>query len=272
MSESEHRWSKQVKPQPQPIEPLFEALSAEGYRMVEWRSPTRRGTTVPETDLLEDAERARGIKAVSEGLGITLTYHAPQGDLWQFGVLPFDTAVLQLRECILRSTSIGAQVMTLHLGVVLGEGRADAILKGARVIREALPFADDSGVTLCVENVFDESSVATVEDCEALFDAVDSDRVGFTLDTGHGHLCGCLHELAEAFGDRLLFTHLHDNPGVNGGTGDRHLVPGRGTIDWPRLIGRLDGAGYAGPLSFELREDATLPELASIWAAFSTSV
>jgi sugar phosphate isomerase/epimerase len=270
MSDLGHRWSKQVKPQPQPIGPLFEALSAEGYRMVEWRSPTRQGTTVPETDLLEDAQRAREIKTVSEDLGIALAYHAPQGNLWQFGVLPFDTAVRRLRECILRSTSIGARVMTLHLGVVVGEGRADAILNGARVIREALPCADDAGVALCAENVFDDCSVATVADCRMLFDAVDSDRLGFTLDTGHGHLCGCLHELAEDFGDRLLFTHLHDNLGVNGGAGDRHLVPGRGTIDWPRLIGCLDRAGYAGPLSFELREDATLPELASIWAAFST--
>jgi hypothetical protein len=31
-------WSKQIKPQPQPLGPLFEAVAAEGYQMVEWRA------------------------------------------------------------------------------------------------------------------------------------------------------------------------------------------------------------------------------------------
>ena len=262
------QWSKQVKPLPQPIGPLFEEVAAEGYRMVEWRSPTRNGTTVPETDLLEDPKAAAEIKAVSESLGVALAYHAPQGDPWAFGVMPPDRAAWAFRVSIRRAASIGARVMTFHLGIVVGEERDTAIRRGARVVRDLLSCAEETGVTLCVENVFDEHSVATVADCSTLFEAVESEKLRLALDTGHGHLCGCLHDLAEAFGDRLGFTHVHDNHGVNDGHGDRHLVPGRGTIDWARLIRCLDRAGYAGPVSFELRESATLAELTQIWEGF----
>jgi sugar phosphate isomerase/epimerase len=262
------RWSKQVKPLPQPIGPLFEEVAAEGYRMVEWRSPTRNGVTVPETDLLASTKAAEEIRAVSEALGISLAYHAPQGGEWDFGVQPHEVAVPRFRESIRRAASIGARVMTFHLGVVVGEDRDEAILRGSRVVRDQLSCAEDADVTLCVENVFDEHSVATVADCSTFFEAADSGKLRFALDTGHGHLCGCLHDLAEAFGDRLGFTHVHDNHGINDGHGDRHLVPGRGTIDWPRLIRGLNLAGYSGPISFELRESATLEELIQIWESF----
>ena len=94
------KWSKQIKPQPQPLRPLFEEVAAEGFDMVEWRSPTSHGVTVPETDLMADPEQAEEIRKLSEEFHIDLSYHAPQGDLWNFGVLPFRTAVSRLRECV----------------------------------------------------------------------------------------------------------------------------------------------------------------------------
>jgi sugar phosphate isomerase/epimerase len=69
-----------------------------------------------------------------------------------------------------------------------------------------------------------------------------------------------------AFSGRVVFTHIHDN----NGTKDQHLVPGRGTIDWERLIGDLNQANYSGPLNFELREDATLRELKRYWRSRSS--
>ncbi|MFT5368069.1 MAG: sugar phosphate isomerase/epimerase [Candidatus Latescibacterota bacterium] len=96
-----------------------------------------------------------------------------------------------------------------------------------------------------------------MEECNILFEHIDTSIVKLTLDTGHGNLCDCLHDLVATFSERLAFLHLHDNQGIK----DEHLVPGRGTIDWKRLISDLDRAGYIGPLNFELREEATLFEL-----------
>ena len=254
-------WSKQIKPHPQPLRPLFEAAAAEGYHMVEWRSPTRNGITVPQTDLLECAQAAAEIRNLSEELGIAIAYHAPQGPLWHFGVLPFEQAASRLRETVRRAASIGARILTLHLGLAAGEARTSSIHHGARICRAIATFAEELDVHLCVENVFDEHSVAAVGECEQFFACADDPRIGLTLDTGHANLCGCLHELATALPDRLAFTHIHDNEP----TRDAHLAPGHGTIDWPRLIADLDRAAYTGPLNFELREEATLPELIRVW-------
>ena len=194
-------WSKQVKPQLQPFRTIFEEASAEGFDMLEWRFPTPHGVTVPETDLMADPERVQEIRKLGEEFHIKLSYHAPQGDLWSFGVLPFGTAVSQLRECVRRSASINANVMTFHLGVATGEHRLESIRQGARVVQAVTPYAEDLGVWLCVENVFeaDECSVATVEECRTLFETAESHRLRLTLDTGHAHLYGCLYEMAEAF-------------------------------------------------------------------------
>lgn len=258
-------WGKQVKPLPQPLEPLFEAAANEGYGMIEWRSPTKQGTTVPETDLIFYPHARTEIRQLSESYHIEMAYHAPQGDLWAFGMLPFQSAVEQFHVCLDRALSIGAKYLTVHLGIVVGDGRADAIRHGGDVILAVLPDVEKAGIGLCVENVFEHSSVATVEECDILFEHVDSPFVKLTLDTGHGNLCDCLHELVNAFPERLAFTHLHDNNGVK----DQHFVPGRGTIDWKRLIGDLDQAGYSGPLSFELREEATLCQLKQYWSDHS---
>jgi len=229
--------------------------------MVEWRAPTRNGITVPETDLLERAQFAAEIHSLSKDFGIAMAYHAAQGPLWHFGVLPYERAVSRLQESVHRASSIGARILTFHLGIARDEGRTDAIRHGARICRAVASFAEDHDIRLCVENVFDEHSVATVDECTQFFACVDDPRIGLTLDTGHAHICSCLHEIVAAFPGRLAFTHIHDNDL----TYDRHLIPGNGTIDWKRLIVDLDRACYVGPLNFELREDATLPELMRIW-------
>jgi sugar phosphate isomerase/epimerase len=261
------KWSKQVKPEPNPLRPLFEEVAAEGYDMMEWRSPTSHGVTVPEMDLMADARSAEEIRRLSEEFDLELAYHAPQGPLWEFGTLPFRVAVSQLRECIRRSLSINASIMTFHLGIADDEQRFETVKQGARAIDAVSSYAEDSNVWLCVENVFefDRCSVANAEEFETLFETAKSPRLRFTLDTGHANLYGVLYELVERFPDKLFFTHLHDNNGFR----DQHLVPGHGVIDWRRLLTCLDSAAYRGALNFELREECTLPELIHIFSSYA---
>jgi sugar phosphate isomerase/epimerase len=259
----DRKYSKQIKPVPQPLRPLFEEVVAEGYDMVEWRSPTSHGITVPEMDLMANHDSAEEIRELSEEFGLELSYHAPQGPLWEFGVIPYQIAVSQLRECIRRSSSIKASIMTFHLGIADDEQRINTIQQGARVIDAVSPYASDSNVRLCVENVFehDRCSIANVEELEILFNAVNSSQLGFTLDTGHANLYGVLYELMVAFPERLYFTHIHDNDGIR----DKHQIPGNGTINWCRLLACFNSVEYSGPLNFELREECTLSELVRIF-------
>jgi len=249
-------WGIQIKPKPQPIRPLLEQVAVEGYGLVEWRSPTVMGTTQPEWDMVSDQRSAQEIREVSRGLGLSMAYHAPQGDDWHFGTLPRAEAETRLNECVDRARSVGATTMTLHLGIEEGEGRERAVVAGAKAVLAVAPRAVDEGILLCVENVFDRHSVSTVADCEMMFDTL-GDAAMLTLDTGHGNLTRTLQHLVERFGDRIGFTHVHDNDG----TKDQHFVPGSGTINWVELITLLDKADYRGPLSFELREEATFESL-----------
>jgi sugar phosphate isomerase/epimerase len=252
---ADRKWGRQVKSHPAQPEELFKQAVADGLSVLEFRAPTRNGHTVPETDFAGDRQTVGLLRTLSREYSIELAYHAPQGDTWQFGQLPFRTSLLRLEECVTRAASFGAHIMTLHVGLD-GTDRVRSIRRVAKVLQVVAPRAEECGVLLCVENVFGNCSVADVEDCALLFDIADAEQVHLTLDTGHANLRGCLFEMIGIFHNRLAFTHLHDNDG----TQDQHLVPGNGTVDWARLMRGLTRYSYTGPLSFEVREECSYPQ------------
>lgn len=64
--------------------------------------------------------------------------------------------------------------------------------------------------------------------------------IGLCYDSGHGNLSGDGLDLLEAHADRLLSIHLHDNDG----SGDQHILPFTGTVDWGRLTSLLARSSY----------------------------
>jgi len=73
---------------------------------------------------------------------------------------------------------------------------------------------------------------------EAIWDILNR-HPGFdmTFDIGHAHHSGIPPErFIELLGHRIKAAHLHDNNGVY----DEHLAPGRGSVDFEGVIGRLD--------------------------------
>ncbi|MBN1669922.1 MAG: sugar phosphate isomerase/epimerase [Kiritimatiellae bacterium] len=248
------KWSRQVRFTEDTPEALVAGAAAAGLQMLEFRPETSWGITIPETNLVTDPEFVDRLLACSRASGVELAYHAPQGPDWQFGVLPFDTALDRLRICVRQAHALDATYMTLHLGTD-EEGSAACIGRGAAVLQAAAPFAEAHGVLLCVENVWAGCSLTDASDFAEFFRQASHPQIRITLDTGHAHIHGCLFDMLDFAGDRLAFTHLHDNPGGN----DRHHVPGHGTIDWQRVMRGLNAIGYAGPLNFELREACDFP-------------
>lgn len=102
-------------------------------------------------------------------------------------------------------------------------------------------YAKTCGVHLCFEN-------ATTPH---LLDAVmqNADRYhGFCHDTGH-QLCYTPNiHYEQLYADRLLFTHLHDNDGIE----DKHWLPLDGKFDWDNYVAALSTAAYDGTLNLEL--------------------
>ena len=72
---------------------------------------------------------------------------------------------------------------------------------------------------------------------------------GVLIDTGHSHCSGtAAGDDVRAAGGKLIGLHVHDNDG----TGDSHLAPGEGTIDWQGFVMAADGMDFGGPWTIEV--------------------
>ena len=123
-------------------------------------------------------------------------------------------------------------------------------------IRHLVPWleqCDRLGVKLCAENMQGDPACfphrrycAKVDE---LIDLVDTlGMPGIVWDTGHAHIA--VHKQSEALkavGPRLKMLHIHDNFA----SGDVHLPPFFGTIDWKDFIVGLKAIGYEGDFNYE---------------------
>lgn len=112
-----------------------------------------------------------------------------------------------------------------------------------------VPASIALGIPFALENLPGD----TFEVLSALFKEYPAEAVGLCYDSGHANIRDCngeAHgiELFEEHLDRLQALHLHDNDG----SGDQHLPPFYGTIDWNRIAADLRKSVYRRPISFEL--------------------
>ena len=129
------------------------------------------------------------------------------------------------------------------------------------------PMAKEKGITMCVENLYDnigghlvegpcchaKSAVARIE---RLNDKYQSEVLGFCFDTGHANLVGLNPEtFISTLGDHLKVLHIHDNDGMS----DLHQIPFTFTrtrenlpsTDWEGFVRGLKNIHFQGTLSFE---------------------
>ena len=124
-----------------------------------------------------------------------------------------------------------------------------------------VPALKETGVTMCIENLFygDLKTRSFLpnfcSDAEDLRDIID------TLNGRHGpHFAACLDtghavvvqndpcQMLKILGHRTRVLHLHDNHG----TSDEHLIPTRGKLDWREFATTLGEVGYEGTFNFEV--------------------
>lgn len=146
--------------------------------------------------------------------------------------------------------------------------------KTLELIEFLAPMAKQSGITICIENLYTAIGGHIVEgpSCDARKAAARIDRInekygvevlGFCFDTGHANLVGLdFEECIVTLGDRIKVLHIHDNDGI----GDLHQIPftftrsreNRTSTDWDGFIKGLKKIHFDGVLSFE-----TAPVLAT---------
>jgi sugar phosphate isomerase/epimerase len=105
-------------------------------------------------------------------------------------------------------------------------------------------YAAEHGVRIALENL-DRSNALHLKH---LFSEYEPAFLGFCYDSGHGNLYDKAFTDLEAFKDRLIAVHLHDNDG----SGDQHKPLFSGTVDWEGLAAVLARSAYDRCVSMEL--------------------
>ncbi len=88
-----------------------------------------------------------------------------------------------------------------------------------------------------------------INDLEFVFSNLDSSIIKFCLDTGHANLAEGVNTYLNAFSEKLIAIHYHDNLGND----DSHLVVGEGNINWEQFAKILNNIKFNGPLISECR-------------------
>lgn len=102
--------------------------------------------------------------------------------------------------------------------------------------------AEKDGITIALENVW------RLEYLDYIFSNIESDKLQFCYDSGHEHCFTSGTDCLAKYGNRLAALHLHDNDG----TGDKHMFPFSGTVNWEHIMKKLKDLHYEGTLTLEI--------------------
>lgn len=178
---------------------------------------------------------------------------------------------------LLRHTGIaaglGVETVVVHPGG--GEGfttRAEQqqIRKlNVEAFRRLGDFVGEHKMKIGIENLM-RRDAATPAELMDLLAAIDHPAIGLTLDTSHVNAMGMdVAKFIRDLGPRIVATHISDN----NGTGDQHLVPGGGNINWPEAMRALREVNYNAFLNMEIPgERHPLPALQKLKLGYAFSV
>ena len=115
-------------------------------------------------------------------------------------------------------------------------------------IQEILPMAEDKGVTLAVENVWNKFLLSPVE-FAAYVDSFASERLAAYFDVGNIVAYGIPQHWIRTLGERLVKVH------IKGFDAGRHAWVQllEGSIDWAAVMAALHDVGYTDVVTAELR-------------------
>jgi len=229
-------------------------LAEAGYDCAEYNDQSLpQFFTAREEELLEVKKKA---EAVNVGLH---SAHSPCGDydLTSLDDEDYEKAL----EVHLRSVEALALVGVEHFVVhQVGGPKEEWARRGERAVAalEALcQRASEVDIKILIENLKGNNC----EQLRQLIEKIGSPVLGICLDIGHAN---CYNPPAateiEVAGEDLWSLHAHDNHGP--GSGDEHLPPGWGTVNWQEVVGALEKVAYAGPFMMEvIRENPAVAGL-----------
>ncbi|MEE8153442.1 MAG: sugar phosphate isomerase/epimerase family protein [Phycisphaerales bacterium] len=151
----------------------------------------------------------------------------------------------------------GATTVLLVPAVVNKEVSYDAAYERSQIeIREVLPLAEELGVKIAIENVWNNFLLSPLEAARYI-DDFDHPMIGWYFDVGNIVNYGWPEHWIHVLGRRILKLDIkefsrkkRDDEGLWKGFGVKLL---EGDCDWPAVMKTLDEIGYSGWASAEVR-------------------
>lgn len=174
---------------------------------------------------------------------------------WQFPLSSTDEEVREkavegVRHALWVAKWAGADTVLVVPGVVNADtSYAAAYEISHKSLLEALPTAEETGIRMGLENVWNKFLLSPLETREYI-DSFESELVRAYFDIGNILLYGFPHQWIELLAERICKIHIKDFS-----VGKRDFVPLlTGDVDYPRVMNALRGVGYNGYLTAELAQ------------------
>ena len=200
---------------------------------------------------MSDPELLKKVDKDMESAGLSFCdSHAPYGHHWDLGCVFEDErpALLSRIKTVIETVAFfNVKTMTIHMGIPSeGVSLEKHFANVCASLEELLPYAEERGVIICVENTFAWRGLH--ENLFKLKEIFPTDTLGYCFDSGHSNMTTKPETLEKApldsFGfiehmlPHIVNCHIHDNDGMH----DRHDLPGRGCVQWQKLVPLLKSA------------------------------
>ena len=164
--------------------------------------------------------------------------------------------VAGVTEALRQAQAVQAGVVLVVPGVVTEDVSYKAAYALARrSLEELLPVAEETGVIMALENVWNRFLLSPLE-MRDFIDSFGSPLVQAYFDVGNILAFGYPHHWIEALGKRIKRVHIKDFD-----ANTRQFVGLlQGSVDYPRVVAALRGVGYDGYLTAELSAYQQYPE------------
>lgn len=158
----------------------------------------------------------------------------------------------RLEEHIRIAARLGVRVIVIHPSSLRSStsNEQDACIRQLNVdaFRRLGDCAGEQGMRIAMENLMSRGAGTAAEMLD-LIGAIGHPAIGIALDTSHANVMQLdIPAAIRDLGKHIIGTHISDN----NQSGDQHLLPGRGTVDWPGVMAALGAVGYNALFNFEI--------------------
>lgn len=231
------------------IEEIMEFAADVGYDGVEF---------VYDDSFLHPSKMDRNVRAryreKAESLGLEIPSVAT-GVFWKYNLGSSDGEIREEAKEFVRlgvdlAADLGARVLLVVPGVADPSIPYEDLYETAKKsLREVAGFAEDRGVVIGLENVWNKFLYSPLE-FKKFLDEIGSDYVRAYFDVGNVVALGYHEHWTRLLRGRIAMVHVKDfDVEVGNIRGFRHV--GKGSIDWPKVIKLLKESGYEDFLNVE---------------------